>query len=495
MFHRRRVVPALLALTLLAGCGSRLSQGELVALNGGSSTVTQDVAGAAPAAVSEAAEPATVPAPTDGTLPAAAPPVAAATTAATAKPGKSTAAPKAGTPASGTATTTTTGAKVGAAQPTVNTDNKPLTICSISELAGPVGAALADGVHGMQAWVGDVNARGGVAGHQIRLIVKDSGSDPNVALSHARACVENEGAVAIVGSMMPLTGRGMMAYLESKGVPAIGGDCGASFWNDSAVFYNQCPAVETSYWYLAYEAAHSGAANKKFAVMYCQEAQTCAEGKKWMIDQKFPEKNGLELAYTKVISLTQLDFTSECSAMKSAGVTSAAVVADPSTMQRLGQSCSRQGFNPIYVEPYASVAVDSPQKAGLGNITLGMPVMPFCCVAGKDAQNANYQRYLTANQRYGGGKPASPATALGFTAGLLFESFLQHVAKTTATVTPAALLKAAGGIKNDTLGGVVPPITLTAGQKTPDSKCWFVMQARSGGQWTAPNGLKMTCRK
>jgi branched-chain amino acid transport system substrate-binding protein len=395
----------------------------------------------------------------------------------------------------GTSTKSGTGRTTDAVTSALKTDNKPITVCSVSELGGPAGAALAQGVNGMQAWVGDVNAHGGVAGHQIRLIVKDSGSDPNVALSHARDCVENQGAVALVGSMAPFTSRGMMPYLQSKGVPAIGGDCGSSAWNDSPVMFNQCPTVETNYWMLAVEAAKANTPNKNFAFLTCQEAQTCAEGKRWMIDEKFPEKNGLKLAYTKVFSLTQLDFTAECSAMKSAQVTTVLSVADPSALQRLGQSCARQGFNPIWVQPYASVNPDTQTKAGLANIILTMPVMPFCCIAGKDAQNPAYQRFVTDFQRYGGGKPAGPAAPIGFTAGLLFERFVHEVAKTTPTVTSAALLQAESGIQKETLGGAVGPMTLTPGGKTPDSKCWFTMVAKDGGAWQVPQGLKPTCRK
>jgi branched-chain amino acid transport system substrate-binding protein len=295
--------------------------------------------------------------------------------------------------------------------------------------------------------------------------------------------------------MAPFTSRGMMPYLQSKGIPAIGGDCGSSAWNDSAVMFNQCPTVETNYWMLAYEAGRAQTANKNFGFLTCQEAQTCAEGKHWILDEKFPEKNGLKLAYNKVFSLTQLDFTSECSAMKSAQVTTVMVVADPSALQRLGQSCARQGFNPVWVQPYASVNPDTQTKAGLANIILTMPVMPFCCISGADARNPAYQRYLEDFQRYGGGNAAGPAAPIGFTAGLLFERFLTEVAKTTPTVTSAALLKAAGGIKKETLGGAVGPMTLTPGEKTPDSKCWFTMVAKDGGAWQVPNGLRMTCRK
>lgn len=489
--RRFRVLPALVALSLLGGCGSRLQQDELIALNGGqTTTVAPDGALApgldtgaqvtVPGAVTPGAGPVASPA-AGGTGPAQ-PGTGTPVPGTAAKPGKS------GKPAAGG------GGSAGPAQVALKTDGKPITICSISELGGPAGAALAQGVNGMQAWVGDVNSRGGVAGHQIRLIVKDSGSDPNVALSHARDCVENQGAVAIVGSMAPFTSRGLMPYLQSKGVPAIGGDCGSSAWNDSPVMFNQCAAVPTNYWSLAAEAARSGAANKKYAFLYCQEAQTCAEGKKYMIDEKFATQNGLELAYSKQFSLTQLDFTSECSAMKSAGVTAVTIIADPSALQRLGQSCARQGFNPIYSLSYGSVYPDTPTKAGLANIRLAMPVAPFCCLTGKDAENPAFTRYTTAFQRYGGGKPLGPAGVIGYTAGLLFERFLTEVAETTPTVTSPALLKAAGGIKKETLGGLVAPVTLTPGQKTPDARCWWFMEAKNGGTFTAPAGLRSTCR-
>ena len=486
----RNAVSAVVAAALLAGCGSRLSQDELIALNGGPvATIAPDVTNTG--AVAQPGGPAVgagIPATTGG-----APAVAS--------PGVATPAPGATTAGSGQTTgkgdSTNGGANAagGAPAAAVKTDNQPITVCSVSELGGPVGAAVARGVNGMQSWVGDVNARGGVNGHRIRLIVKDSGSDPNVALAQVRACVENEGAVALVGSMAPLTAKGFQPYLEAKGVPAIGGECGTTVWSSSPAFFTQCPKSETTVWGLAYEAAHSGTPNRKLGFLYCSEAQSCAEGKNFIVDQKFAQQNGLDLVYTKEFSLAQLDFTAECAAMKAADITTVLTIVDPSGIQRMGQSCSRQGFNPVWVQPYAGVYADSPAKPGLGNMRLVMPTMPFCCMQGKDAQIPVYQRYLTAAERYAG-VDNGPAVVLGFTAGLLFERFLDEIAKTTPTVTSAALMKAASGIKKEDLGGAVPPINLTTGQPTPDSKCWFTMVSTDSTRaFTVPEGLKQFCRR
>jgi branched-chain amino acid transport system substrate-binding protein len=490
----RVVLPGALGLTLLAGCGSRLTQAELTALNHGSTTTLgRDSSGiGAPSSGERAAVDSGTAATAPVAVAVAVPRVATPAGGLSARPG-----PQASTPSPAPGSTPIKGNTAGTgrtATAAVKTDNKPITICSVSELDGPPGAAIAQGVNGLQAWVGDVNAGGGVNGHQIRLLVKDSGSDPNVALAEVRGCVENDGAVALVGSMATLTAAGYRSYLESKGVPSIGGDCGSSVYNESRAFVNQCAAPQSSIWAIAYEAAHAGTANNKFGFLYCQEARACADGKTWIVDDQYATKNGLDLAYTKQISLTQLDFTSECSAMKAAGVTTAMAIVDPSGLQRMGQSCARQGFNPRWVQLYASVNSDTQTKPGLGNIRLQLPTMPFCCLTGKDAENPTYKRYVTAFARYGGSRPAGPAAPLGWTAGLLFERFLDVVGKTEATVSSAALMKAAGGIRHETLGGLVPPINLTSGAPTPDSKCWFVMQATDGGAWQTPNGLRTACR-
>jgi branched-chain amino acid transport system substrate-binding protein len=203
----------------------------------------------------------------------------------------------------------------------------------------------------------------------------------------------------------------------------------------------------------------------------------------------------MTVAYSKQISLTQLDFTSECSAMKAANVTTVDIVADPSTLQRLGQSCSRQGFNPIYVQSQATVSATSQSAPGLGDLRVVLAAFPFCCLSGPPASNHAYQRYVTAYQRYGGSAAPGPAATDGYSAALLFQRFVDEVAKTSPAVTPASLLKAAGGIKNETLGGLAPPITLSVGKKTPDSRCWFVAVARNAGPYQVPDGLKTMCRR
>jgi branched-chain amino acid transport system substrate-binding protein len=83
------------------------------------------------------------------------------------------------------------------------------------------------------------------------------------------------------------------------------------------------------------------------------------------------------------------------------------------------------------------------------------------------------------------------ATAvIGWAAGTVFAA----VAK-TAGLTPsssqAAIVAGLDTVKNDTFGGITPPLTYTAG-KPAQVPCSFVAGI-SNGKWTEPIGLKTVC--
>src|SRR5436305_1927585 len=93
---------------------------------------------------------------------------------------------------------------------------KELISANNVEFQGRPGGAAAP------AWVADVNARGGLAGHPVQLITADDRGDPSQAVSLARRLVEQDGVIAFFGLPDPTTAQAILAYLETKGVPAIG---------------------------------------------------------------------------------------------------------------------------------------------------------------------------------------------------------------------------------------------------------------------------------
>ena len=256
--HRQRRGSALLLATALAltACGSYLSDDQLLSANDAEFRLTNGPDGSAQAG---AGRPVATAAPTgsEGEAPSSAAPVTggagvgvggqAGTTGAAsssgAPAGRSGAAPGSpggATPAqgnaagaggagpgnagggSGSGAVATPGPGAGAL-PGLQSDGSVIKLGSIAVRSGPLGAAMQPAIDAARAWVNDINARGGLAGHPVELVTVDDRGDPSTALALARRLVEQDGVLAIYGTGMPTTEQAVAPYLLQKGVPIIGG--------------------------------------------------------------------------------------------------------------------------------------------------------------------------------------------------------------------------------------------------------------------------------
>ncbi|HET9772699.1 MAG TPA: ABC transporter substrate-binding protein, partial [Acidimicrobiia bacterium] len=97
---------------------------------------------------------------------------------------------------------------------------------SIGTSSGPIGANVVSSPTGTKAWVADINARGGLAGHPVRVVFADDGGDPQRALAIARRMVEQDKVVAIFNFFGLTSLQGAIPYLEQKQVPILGAEGG-----------------------------------------------------------------------------------------------------------------------------------------------------------------------------------------------------------------------------------------------------------------------------
>src|SRR5436309_1970508 len=88
--------------------------------------------------------------------------------------------------------------------------------------SGPLGQLMLPYLQGAKAWVADVNSRGGLNGHPVRLINADDGGNPNQALALAKRMVEEDKVQAFYAIHAPTTLQAVTPYLEQKKVPACG---------------------------------------------------------------------------------------------------------------------------------------------------------------------------------------------------------------------------------------------------------------------------------
>jgi branched-chain amino acid transport system substrate-binding protein len=90
-------------------------------------------------------------------------------------------------------------ASLGLTAASAATAAEPLKVGALLAVTGPAAFLGAPEARTLQMLVEDLNARGGVDGHPIQLIVKDTGGSPEKAVSFAKQLIEEEQVFAIIG--------------------------------------------------------------------------------------------------------------------------------------------------------------------------------------------------------------------------------------------------------------------------------------------------------
>jgi branched-chain amino acid transport system substrate-binding protein len=84
---------------------------------------------------------------------------------------------------------------------------EPIKVGALMSVTGPAAFLGAPEARTLEMLVEQVNAKGGVGGRKLQLIVKDTGSDPAKALSFAKQLIDEEQVFAIIGP--PTSGETM----------------------------------------------------------------------------------------------------------------------------------------------------------------------------------------------------------------------------------------------------------------------------------------------
>ncbi|MEY2571014.1 MAG: branched-chain amino acid transport system substrate-binding protein, partial [Acidimicrobiaceae bacterium] len=209
--------------TLATGCGSKLSDAQVLSANGVRAAGTSNGSGTA------AAGGATTGSPVGGD--------STGSTGVTSPPGGGASNTGGGTGDAGTP-------NASGADPSIGTPGEtgPIILGSVGTYSGPAGASTAGLPQAVQVWAASLNQRGGLFGRQVQVIVQDDGGDPARFASSVQDLVENRHVIAFVGesTLGVQAGKG---YLESKGIPVIGTDCSTVVWYQSADFFPQCAAI------------------------------------------------------------------------------------------------------------------------------------------------------------------------------------------------------------------------------------------------------------
>jgi branched-chain amino acid transport system substrate-binding protein len=363
----------------------------------------------------------------------------------------------------------------------------PLVIGSITHMSGPAASGTLPGLDGLQLWVKATNAKGGVNGHPVKLLVADDNTDNARQRQLTQEFVEQKGVIAFVQNGEALTGSASVDYLKAKGVPDINSIGGNTYFYESPVHFPLVAHgeefVKASLYNSADYAKQKGV--KRYGLIACTEAQVCNDTDRLNGNADNVKAAGMELVYKSRASLAQPDFTAECIGARNAKVEILQIALDGNSVARVAASCARQNYRPLF-SVFGAIAFDkmkaNPDLDGLTVNANGFPY--FICGDPATTEFCDAQRKYGPVQVYGIGN------SIGWTAGKAFELAAQRVSDTNPT--SAEILDGLWSFKNETLGGLTHPLTFAKGQNAPRMPCWWQL-VLDKGKWTAPNGMKVAC--
>jgi branched-chain amino acid transport system substrate-binding protein len=344
----------------------------------------------------------------------------------------------------------------------------PITIGEVSDSTGPLGASNGAWPKGLAVWAKWTNDHGGILGHKVVIEERDSKSDVTTLLTQVKDVLADPKLVAYVpGSSQ---GIPISKLIAASKVPAVGGLTGdpLGFTNP-----NVFPAGTTGD-QLANAIAAIGVAKKgkgaKAADLYCVESPACKQS--LPLFKSGVQKAGGQFVYQGTISATAPDYTAQCVAAQQKGASIVWISHVGDVIARVAADCAKNNFKPQYVSPqYGSSLLKVPALDGMA---VASPV------AGPDSAAA--KEFNEAVAKYDAGlldKVSSPTFAVqAWATGKLIEAAIK-AANPTGTPTAADVRKGLYALKDETLGGLTPPLNYTEGKPT-SIPCYFSLTLTGG---------------
>ena len=101
-----------------------------------------------------------------------------------------------------------------------------LTIGDIEAVSGATAAVGASEYKGVAFGVDQINAAGGIDGHQIQLLQSNDNSDPPTAIAQVRALIDNPAVLAILGPTETPSVLASIPLVEAAGIAMLGSNSG-----------------------------------------------------------------------------------------------------------------------------------------------------------------------------------------------------------------------------------------------------------------------------
>jgi branched-chain amino acid transport system substrate-binding protein len=312
--------------------------------------------------------------------------------------------------------------------------------------------------HNYQAWL---NARGGIDGHPLKIIIMDDQGSATTALQDVKQLVEQDHVNAIAGEDSLDSGT-WAPFLSSKGIPCVGCAMYELPNTSDPLFF---PVGDSNLSYFASVAFSKQLGIKKMATFYCNVSGCSIVPT--ALTKAAQLLGGIKLVASLAVSPSQPSFAAPCLSEKNSGARSDYIGAGSSPTQvALVNACTQEGDSPIHFTAggFGYHNASAPGAEGLRDITSVAPLADDQSVYGRDLHQVLGS---TIND------PSINAVATMSFAGLMMFTKAAELANLQPGYTPADLLAGIYKIKDETLDGGLPAgITYTKGQITHPLCVW-----------------------
>jgi branched-chain amino acid transport system substrate-binding protein len=358
----------------------------------------------------------------------------------------------------------TSATTAGGEQPT----GTPLKIGLLVDQSGPQAPGQGEAVDVAEAWVADTNANGGVAGHPVELVVKDTKGDAPTGSAAAQELVGDQSVIAT----LVVDSSGEAAYgpsLSEGGLPVVGGaGYNPTFWGAVPNVWGVATTFPSVVNEQLIAAKDVGATNT--AVAACAEVAACSAAAP--IFESAADTLGLKYSGLVTIAVDAPDFTAECLQFVNDGVDYIQLSAGSTATKRLAADCATQGYSGYFGASAGSVTPALYSGQSDMRLTGGLNGFPWFV----DAEPVQHFRdVMDANgvdeETYG-----SPGMTATWASLELFHKVVENNAATLGdNPDRAGLIAAYGTVADETLDGLLPnPVTFTAGKPAPPISCFWL---------------------
>jgi branched-chain amino acid transport system substrate-binding protein len=337
----------------------------------------------------------------------------------------------------------------------------------------------------MKAWVKWTNAHGGINGYCLNYTFLDDQSSGTLALADVKQLVQQDHIIALLGNLDEQTS--WVQYIDSTGVPVIGGDNDTFYYATDKNFYPTGGVITTLLEGIVEAAKAAG--KPKIALFYCVNIADCTALPG--LFKSNAKATGANLVYSGSFNYTAPNYTPLCIAAKQAGAQDVYASAAGAQFKMILQQCALQNFHPTILGVDGTMSGDEGGPGGLSDALFNSSDVPFfdqITPVEKDLHQAMSEYYPQAlvTSDY-----ATDFWSLEWASGELFKAAAE-AAHLGANPTAAQVKAGLATISNNTLGGLTPPLTFTPGSPRTGNNCFFV-EAIKNGVFQTPQGEKYTC--